>query len=143
LGRYRPICRLSQKLFSNGVPFTFLPAPPSAPKKRYTPEEIVAKLRQVDGLVSQGQKIADAIRQTGVSEVAFAMSCATPAAQLTFHPDHSVGANYFLGLDCGLSRDRTRNPAHGGHGISGGAGSQAERIGGIPRPNSVRKRIVV
>ena len=33
------------------------------PKKRYTPEEIVAKLRQVDVLVSQGQNIADAIRQ--------------------------------------------------------------------------------
>jgi hypothetical protein len=33
------------------------------PKKRYTPEEIVAKLRQVDVVVSQGQNIADAIRQ--------------------------------------------------------------------------------
>ena len=31
------------------------------PKKRYTPEEIVAKLRQVDVLVSQGQNIADGI----------------------------------------------------------------------------------
>ena len=38
------------------------------PKKRYTPEEIVAKLRQVDVLVSQGHNIADAIRQIGVSE---------------------------------------------------------------------------
>jgi len=34
-------------------------------------EEIVAKLRQVDVLVSQGQKIADAIRQIGVSEVTY------------------------------------------------------------------------
>ena len=41
------------------------------PKKRYTPEEIVAKLRQVDVLVSQGQNIADAIRQIGVSEVTY------------------------------------------------------------------------
>ena len=41
------------------------------PKKRYTPEEIVAKLRQVDVLVSQGQNVADAIRQIGVSEVAY------------------------------------------------------------------------
>ena len=31
------------------------------PKKRYRPEEIVAKLRQVDVLVSQGQNIADAM----------------------------------------------------------------------------------
>lgn len=38
------------------------------PRKRYKPEEIVAKLRQVDLLVSQG---ADAIRQIGVSEVTF------------------------------------------------------------------------
>ena len=41
------------------------------PKKRYTPEEIVAKLRQVDVLVSQGQNMADAIRQIGVSEVTY------------------------------------------------------------------------
>ncbi len=41
------------------------------PKKRYTPEEIVAKLRQVDVLVSQGQNVADAIRQIGVSEVTY------------------------------------------------------------------------
>ena len=41
------------------------------PKKRYTPEEIVAMLRQVDVLVSQGQNIADAIRQIGVSEVTY------------------------------------------------------------------------
>jgi putative transposase len=41
------------------------------PKKRYKPEEIVAKLRQVDVLASQGQNIADAIRQIGVSEVTY------------------------------------------------------------------------
>ena len=40
-------------------------------RKRYTPEEIVAKLRQVDVLVSQGQNIADAVRQIGVSEVTY------------------------------------------------------------------------
>ena len=41
------------------------------PRKKYTPEEIVAKLRQVDVLVSQGQAIADAVRQIGVSEVTY------------------------------------------------------------------------
>lgn len=41
------------------------------PRKRYTPEEIVARLRQVDVLVSQGMSMADAIRQIGVSEVTF------------------------------------------------------------------------
>ena len=39
--------------------------------KRCTPEEIVAKLRQVDVLVSQGQNRVDAIRQIGVSEVTY------------------------------------------------------------------------
>jgi|ERR1019366_1748240 hypothetical protein len=41
------------------------------PRRRYKPEEIVAKLRQVDVLVSHGQNMADAIRQIGVSEVTF------------------------------------------------------------------------
>jgi transposase-like protein len=41
------------------------------PRKRYKPEEIVTKLRQVDVLVSQGQGIVDAIRQIGVSEVTY------------------------------------------------------------------------
>jgi transposase-like protein len=41
------------------------------PRKYHKPEEIVAKLRQVDVLVSQGQNIADAIRQIGVSEVTY------------------------------------------------------------------------
>lgn len=41
------------------------------PRKRYKPEEIVAKLRQVDVLVSQGRSVVEAIRQIGVSEVTF------------------------------------------------------------------------
>ncbi len=40
-------------------------------KKRYRPEEIVAKLRQVEVLQSQGMAAADAIRQIGVSEVTY------------------------------------------------------------------------
>ena len=41
------------------------------PMKRYKPEEIVAKLRQVDVHLSQGSSVADAIRQVGVSEVTY------------------------------------------------------------------------
>ena len=41
------------------------------PRKTYKPEEIVAKLRQVDVLVSQGSSVADSIRQIGVSEVTY------------------------------------------------------------------------
>lgn len=38
-------------------------------RKRYKPEEIVAKLRQVDVLVSQGQSVVDAVRSIGVTDV--------------------------------------------------------------------------
>jgi transposase-like protein len=41
------------------------------PKKRHKSEEIVAKLRQVDVLVSRGQSVADAIRSIGVTEVSY------------------------------------------------------------------------
>ena len=41
------------------------------PRKRHKPEEIVAKLRRVDVLVSQGQNVADAVRAIGVSEVTY------------------------------------------------------------------------
>ena len=40
-------------------------------KKGHKPEEIVAKLRQVDVLVSQGRSVADAIRAIGVTEVTY------------------------------------------------------------------------
>ena len=40
-------------------------------RKRHKPEEIVAKLRQVDVLASQGQSVADAVRAIGVTEVTY------------------------------------------------------------------------
>ncbi len=41
------------------------------PRKKHTPEEIVAKLQQVDVLASQGVAIAEAVRQIGVTEVTY------------------------------------------------------------------------
>jgi putative transposase len=41
------------------------------PRKRYKPEEIVAKLRQVDLLALQEVSMAEVIRQIGVRKVAF------------------------------------------------------------------------
>ena len=41
------------------------------PRKRHKPEEIVAKLRQVDVLASQGQSIAGAGRTICVTEVTY------------------------------------------------------------------------
>ena len=37
-------------------------------KKKHSPEEIVAQLRQVEVLVGQGTLVADAIRSIGVTE---------------------------------------------------------------------------
>lgn len=34
------------------------------PQKRHKPEVVVAKLRRVDVLVSQGQSVADAVRSS-------------------------------------------------------------------------------
>jgi len=39
--------------------------------KRHKPEDVVAKLRQVDVLVSQGQSVVEAIRAIGVTEVTY------------------------------------------------------------------------
>ena len=41
------------------------------PRKRYKPEEIVGKPRQVDVLVSQESGVVDAIRQIGVSKATY------------------------------------------------------------------------
>jgi putative transposase len=40
-------------------------------RKRHTAEEIVAKLRQVDVLTSQGRPVAEAVRAIGVTEVTY------------------------------------------------------------------------
>ena len=41
------------------------------PRKSPSPEEIVAKLRQVDVLVSQGKSIAGAVRSIGTTQVSY------------------------------------------------------------------------
>ena len=52
------------------------------PRKRYKPEEIVTKVRQVDVLVSQGSSVANAIRQIGVSEVTYYLYGRLPVARV-------------------------------------------------------------
>src|SRR5918995_6830668 len=47
----------------------------SMSRKRHRPEEIVAKLRQVEVLTAQGQSVAEAIRAIGVTEVSSGTSC--------------------------------------------------------------------
>src|SRR5215204_1419759 len=43
----------------------------SMSRKRHRPEEIVAKLRQVEVLTAQGQSVAEVIRSIGVTEVTY------------------------------------------------------------------------
>jgi putative transposase len=40
-------------------------------RKRYRPEEIIAKLREADVLLSQGMKVAEAVKAIGVHEVTY------------------------------------------------------------------------
>jgi putative transposase len=40
-------------------------------RKRHKPEEIIAKLRQVDVLTAQGMPVVEAIRSIGVTEVTY------------------------------------------------------------------------
>ena len=60
--------------------------------KRHTPEQIVAKLRQVDVLTAQGTSVADAVRSIGVTkvdhhrELAAALQCGSPARLLGLPP---------------------------------------------------------
>jgi putative transposase len=41
------------------------------PKKTFTPEQIVAKLRQIEVLVSQGKTIPQACKKVGIVEQTF------------------------------------------------------------------------
>jgi lipoprotein-anchoring transpeptidase ErfK/SrfK len=45
-----------------------LPSASDMPRKRHKPEDVTAKLQQVDVLVAQGRGIVDATRQVGISE---------------------------------------------------------------------------
>jgi hypothetical protein len=52
------------------------------PRKHHKPEEIVAKLRQVDVWVSQGKSVADSIRAIGVTEVTYSLGYKPPAPEV-------------------------------------------------------------
>ena len=38
------------------------------PRKSFTPEQIIAKLRQIEVLISQGHSVAGGCREAGISE---------------------------------------------------------------------------
>lgn len=41
------------------------------PKRKYTPEEIVAKLRQVDVLLGHGKSVGESVKTIGVTETTY------------------------------------------------------------------------
>ena len=41
------------------------------PRKSFTPEQIIAKLRQIEVLISQGQSVAVGCRAAGISEQSY------------------------------------------------------------------------
>ena len=54
----------------------------SMSRKRHRPDEIVAKLRQVEVLTAQGRPVAEAIRSMGVTQVSSGTSCSTARSQM-------------------------------------------------------------
>jgi len=40
-------------------------------QKRYRPEEIIAKLREAEVLLGQGQKVPEVVKMIGISEVSY------------------------------------------------------------------------
>ena len=41
------------------------------PRKRFRPEDIIAKLREADVLLGQGKRVAEVVKALGVSEVIY------------------------------------------------------------------------
>ena len=41
------------------------------PRKGFRPEDIIAKLREADGVLGQGKKVAEVVKALGVSEVTY------------------------------------------------------------------------
>lgn len=41
------------------------------PKKMFTPEQIVANLRQIEVLISQGKSVSHAYKETSISDVSY------------------------------------------------------------------------
>ena len=41
------------------------------PAKTFTPEQIIARLRQIEVLTCQGQSVAEAVRQAGISKQSY------------------------------------------------------------------------
>jgi putative transposase len=74
------------------------------PRKRHKPEEIVAKLRQVDVLVAQGRTVADAVRSIGATDRGDLSSLAPGVRRAQGRPGQAPEG----------ARDRERPAAPGG-----------------------------
>jgi len=66
--------------------------------KRHKPEEIVAKLRQVEVLTAQGRSVAEAIRSIGVTEVTFYHLWTALPLQVDFELIRLAGCKHLSGV---------------------------------------------
>jgi putative transposase len=80
------------------------------PTKRPRPEELVAKLRKVDVLVSQGKSVADTVRSIGTTEVTHSVEGGTDPSTSSRVVDIDTdgiwlryGKERFRGVDADLS----------------------------------------
>jgi hypothetical protein len=60
------------------------------PKQRYTTEEIIHRLREMDVLLGQGKTIAEATKQIGVTDKTKIDECFIQCVRPTAHPHFSV-----------------------------------------------------
>jgi len=77
------------------------------PRKLYKPEEIIAKLRQVEILTSQGKSAVDAIRSIGASAGDLPAACSANRGG----PRHARACGAARGFGAGL-RPPLAHPAH-------------------------------
>src|SRR5438270_1903440 len=85
------------------------------PRKSYKPEEIVAKLRQVDVLTSQGKNVAEAIRSIGISEVTLPL--ASGVRRVEERPGEAAegpGNGEHPAASCGVGSDTRQADIAGG-----------------------------
>ena len=68
------------------------------PRKIYKPEEIIAKLRQVEVLTSQGKSAVDAIRSIGVTDATYYLLWTALPLQVDFELSCVISCKHLSGV---------------------------------------------
>jgi len=75
------------------------------PKKRFSAEQVVTLLRQIEVLIAQGKSAPVACREAGISQQNFAMSCSTAKSSTASRKHRSSSSN---GASTTTRSDRTQ-----------------------------------